>query len=192
MTNQAAQVDIEFTFRNVDSGSAVKEYAVKRLGKVIDGLSGLKSASIEITREQARPPGQRLIVEVTLVANGTLLRVEENGPDSLTAIDRVRDPLDRRVRAWKGRAYSIRRRRATSHKQAIETEATRGATEPEPEDIVRFKTHVTKPMFPEDAVEQMGLLGHDFFYFLNAETSRHNVVYRRKAGGYGLIEPAID
>jgi putative sigma-54 modulation protein len=55
---------------------------------------------------------------------------------------------------------------------------------------VRVKGHETKPMNPEDAVEQMELLGHDFFFFLNEETRQHNVVYRRKAGGYGLIEPA--
>ncbi len=57
--------------------------------------------------------------------------------------------------------------------------------------IVRMKSHEIKPMFPEDAVAQMELLSHDFFFFLNAETAQHNVVYRRKAGGYGLIEPAI-
>ena len=57
--------------------------------------------------------------------------------------------------------------------------------------IVRMKSHEIKPMFPEDAVEQMELLSHDFFFFLNAETGQHNVVYRRKAGGYGLIEPAM-
>jgi putative sigma-54 modulation protein len=71
------------------------------------------------------------------------------------------------------------------------TEATKLPPEDKGDLIVRKKSHEIKPMFVEDAIEQMEMLGHDFFFFLNAETEQYNVVYRRRAGGYGWIVPAF-
>ena len=183
MSTDPAEVDIEFTFRHVDSAAAVKEYALKRLGKTIRSLPNLRTASVEITFENTRPVEDRNVVQVTLAVKRTVLRVEDAGPDVRTAIDSVHDRLERRVRDWKGRVYFTRRQKAASHKQTVQMEATRLPPEDKTGLIERVKSYETKPMFPEDAVEQMELLGHDFFLFLNGESGRHNVVYRRKAGG---------
>lgn len=184
-----APVEVEVTLRHIESEEGVKEYAVDRLGKVIYSLPNLRSASVEVSYENTKAAEHRYVVEVTLEANGSLLRVEDRGPGPLPTIDRVHDLLERRIRDWKGHVYFEKRQEGAAYKEAVEMER---ASQP-PEDktglIVRMKSHELKPMFPEDAVEQMELLGHDFYFFLNAETGQHNVVYRRKAGGYGLIEP---
>lgn len=98
----------------------------------------------------------------------------------MSAIDSVHDVLARRIRDRKERLYQAKRQRAA-----------RTLPDDTPDLVIRVKSHETKPLFTEDAIEQMDLLGHDFFFFLNTETGQHNVVYRRKREGYGLIQPAI-
>ena len=119
------------------------------------------------------------------------MRAEDSGESADAAIDRVHDVLARRIRDWRGRTYETRRQQAASHKIELEREGTRSLPDDRSDLVVRVKSHETKPLFVEDAVEHMNLLGHNFF-FLDAESGQHNVVYRRKAGGYGLIQPAIE
>ena len=193
MSNASTSVvEIEFTFRNVGGAAALKDYALRRLGGVVHSLPNLRSASVKVTFEQARPSEWRYVVEVTVAAKRALLRVEEHGRDPRTTIDLVHDPLKRRIRDWKGKVYFGNRREHAALKQALELEATRPVAEDNTGQIVRLKSHAAKPMIAEEAIEQMELLGHDFFLFLNSETEQHNVVYRRRAGDYGVIEPAVD
>jgi len=191
MANKATPVGIEVTFRHIEGTELVKDYILRRLNKVVRSLPNLRSASVEVTFEHTRPIEQRYVVQVTLAANGTALRVEDRGPEANSTVDSVHDLLERRIADWKGKVYFERRHQAAAYQEKVILEA--GALPPEDRTglIVRVKSHETKPMSPEDAVEQMELLGHDFFFFLNADTGQHNVVYRRKAGGYGVIEPAI-
>ncbi len=191
MAIEASPVEIKVTLRKVENSPEIKEYALKKLTKVIDGIPNLKSASVEIGYEQASPIPQRYIIQVTLSINATILRAEYRAPDVRSAIDEIHDILGRRIRDWKGRVYYSRRREAAKDKSKLEEQILHANTQTAPNQIVRIKRHETKPMFPEDAVEQMELLGHDFYYFLNAESGEHNVVYRRKAGGYGLIVPEL-
>lgn len=187
---QETPVGIDVTLRNLERERVSKDYVLDKLEGVIRSLPNLRAASVEMTFEHTRPEVQRYIVQVTLAANGTLVRVEDRGPDPYTTVDSVRDLLERRIRDWKERVYFTKRREQAAYRAAVEEEATRPRPEEPVGRIVRVKSHEIKPMFPEDAVEQMELLGHDFFFFFNAETGQYNVVYRRKAGGYGLIEPA--
>ena len=198
MTNEA--IAIEVTFRNVGTTPRIREYALDRLDKVIRSLPNLTAASVEIRFDRNAPEETGFVVQVTLAAKGTLLRAEDRGVNATAAIDRVHDLLARRVRDWKGRRHASRRRGAARRKGALEMQAAAGgdvepemAEEPEEADgIVRMKIHETKPLFVEDALERMNLVGHDFYFFLNAETERHCVVYRRRAGGYGLIQPNVE
>lgn len=191
MTVNTTPVGIDVTFRHVEGTEMVREYVLKRLSKTIHSLPNLRAASVEITYEQTKPVEGRYVVQVTLSADGTSLRAEERGRDPNTTVDLVHELLERRIRDWKGRVYFERRRQASAYKDATDMEATALPPTDKTGQILRMKSHETKPMFPEDAVEQMELLGHDFFFFLNADTGKHNVLYRRRAGGYGLIEPAI-
>lgn len=193
MAIQQRPVDIDFTIRHLEGEETVKEYALKRLSKPIYSLPNLRSASVEIDFENTRPADQRYKVQVTIALNGSLLRAEHWGRYANLTIDRVHDLLERRIRSWKGKVYFERRRQAAAYgeKEIAQREAARLLSEDKTSLIVRRKSHEMKPLFPEDAIEQMEMLGHDFFFFRNAGTDQYNVVYRRKAGGYGLIEPAI-
>jgi len=183
--------EIKVTFRHTDSEPAVTAYVLKRLSKDIYLVPNLMSASVEVTFEHTRPVEQRCVVQITLMAGGTMLRVEDRGPSANAAIDTARNVMERRIRDWKERVYYQRRQDAADLKEEQLMEATQLPPKDKSDLIVRRKSHETKPMFPEDAAEQMELLGHGFYFFLNAETGQHNVIYRRKAGGYGLIVPAI-
>lgn len=197
VTNETNAIEIDVTFRNLSGTPQMREYALKRLDKVIRSLPNLTVASVEIRFDRNAPEDTDIVVQVTLAAKGTLLRAEDRGVNATAATDRVHDLLARRVRDWKGRRHASRRRSAARHKGALEDQVAAGGdvetVDPEEADlIVRMKIHDTKPLFVEDAIEQMNLVGHDFYFFLNAETERHCVVYRRKAGGYGLIQPNVE
>lgn len=135
------------------------------------------------------------IVEITVpLKNGAHIRVEEESFDMLQSIDKAVDKLDRQVRKHK---TAIKKR--YQNNESIRFEEIPDDVDPTLEDeqdnhgkIHRTKNFPVKPMDPEEAVMQMKLLGHDFFVFLNALSDEVNVVYARKAGGYGLIEPTID
>lgn len=184
-------VDIEVTLRHVEPVAAVKEQVLKKLGRAIRSMPNVRTASVEITFEHARPAAERYVLQITLTANGALLRVEDRGPQIFSILNNVHDLLERRIRDWKGRVYFQKRREASAYRETVQAEAARRQPEDQPSLIVRKKSHDIKPMFPEDAIEHMELLDHSFFFFFNAESSQYNVIYRRKAGGYGLIEPVM-
>jgi putative sigma-54 modulation protein len=173
----------------MEPNEGIKEYISDKLDETIRSLPHLRWASVEITHEETRSAEQRYVVEVTIAANGAYLRAEERGPDPRSTIDLVHDLLQRRVRDWRGHVYYEKRQEGAAYKDAVATDRASLLPDDKTGLIVRVKGHDVKPMFPEDAVEQMELLGHDFYFFQNAETERYNVIYRRRAGGYGLIEP---
>jgi putative sigma-54 modulation protein len=191
MSTRTTRPDIKIILRHIDPPESAREYALAKLGDPIYSVPGLRYASIEITYEATAAQEQRYVVQVTLAANGNTIRVEERGPDVRAATNLTHDVLERRFRDWKGLVYYERRREGTAQKEAELTEAAKLPPEDKRDLIVRKKSHETKPMFVEDAIEQMEMLGHDFFFFLNAENEQYNVVYRRKAGGYGWIIPAF-
>jgi putative sigma-54 modulation protein len=129
----------------------------------------------------------RQIVEVTIPINGSLLRAEEETYDMYESIDRVVDKLNKQIQKYKTRLQ----RRYKGH-DTIRFEYIPNIKEDEEEiKIVRTKRFPVKPMAAEEAVLQMELIGHSFFVFTNANTSEVNVVYKRKDGNYGLIEPTV-
>lgn len=127
-------------------------------------------------------------VEITIpLKNGAIIRVEEQSFEMLTSVDRAVEKLDRQVRKHK----TALRKRYQTHDSIRFEEIPEIEEEKEEIQIMRTKNFPIKPMSPEEAIMQMELIGHDFFVFLNAETDEVNVVYKRKHGGYGLIEPIL-
>jgi len=139
------------------------------------------------------------IVEITVDANGTLIRSEERSDELLTSFDRALDRVERQLRKYQEKLQSKgvqtpRKMPAPSIPAVADEPTAESAGSPaEQRDIriVRTKSHALKPMSPEEAALQMELLGHNFFVFFNGESEQVNVVYRREDGDYGLIEPAI-
>jgi ribosome hibernation promoting factor len=125
------------------------------------------------------------VVEVTIFSSGPVIRAKESAPDMYQAIDLVSTKLERQARRVKKKIIDRHHHAKNPFKEpplSLEEE------EGEPM-IVKTKSFPLKPMTPEEAALQMDLVGHDFFVFINAETEETNVVYRRKDGNYGLIEP---
>ncbi len=168
--------------RNIDVTNALKEYVEKRVGKLDRFLDGLDEAVVVMVVE-----GDSHKVEVTIPINGMILRGEEATGDMYASIDLVVEKLEKQIEKYKGKL--IRRRGAAESKASIAGSGPARAGEDGGPRVVKTKRFAIKPMPVEEAVLQMNLLGHSFFVFSNAETEQVNVVYKRKDGNYGLIEP---
>lgn len=165
--------------KNVDVTDALRDYVLRKLKKLdryFDG-AGEGQVTLSVERDQHR-------VEVTITVNGLLLRGEELSSDMYASVDLVVDKLERQVDRYRTK---ISRRVRTASMAAPLT-----VTEEEADDapkVVRNKRFPMKPMNVEEAIMQMNLLGHDFYVFSNSDTELVNVVYRRRDGNFGLIEP---
>ena len=137
---------------------------------------------------------ERQKIEVTIPVKGSIIRSEQTSSDMYVSIDLVEEIIERQLRKYKNKLVA----RSQGHPTSFSTpsnfkkeffESEEDAPEDDEIRIVRTKKFGIKPMYPEDACIQMELLGHSFFVFSNAETDEVNVVYKRKDGSFGLIEP---
>ncbi len=166
--------------KNMEVTAALKEYVEKRLGKLDKYLDNLGEAQVTLAVER-----ETHRIEVTIPINGMILRGEESTGDMYASIDQVVEKLEKQIEKYKGRLLRRSGRQVSEDRNAA---ADTDNNEPE---VVRTKKFAFKPMAVEEAVLQMNLLGHNFFVFSNAETEQVNVVYKRKKGNYGLIEPTF-
>jgi len=173
------------TKNNVEVSETLEAYVEKKIGKLSRYLPTISEGKVEISREGAKLPEQRFIVQVTLDSKGVLIRAQEKSKDIRTAIDKVADVLSKRIERYKGKLYDKGRGISFARQgAAIEAEEI-GA----PKRVVKSKRFLVKPMPVDEAINQMELLGHDFFLFIDADTEKLNLLYRRENGDYGLIEP---
>ena len=135
-------------------------------------------------RQVAKSAKDRQVAQLTVRSKGTFLRAEERTADMFASIDAIVDKMYRQIVRYKGKRYG--RGRGPGEIPPVEE-----FEEEVPPRIVRTKRFQVAPMDEEEAVEQMELLGHDFFVFFNVDTNEVNVIYRRKDGNYGLIEPEL-
>ena len=189
-------MDIQITGKNLDVLPKVSDYITKKLGKVDRLLDKIIAFEVVVAEEKTKSPEQRFVVQVTVNNKGTLLRAEERGPDARTTIDKVTETLSRQVEHYKGRLpYANKRKSASIRTSTVEAVTAVGSekdvadgSDEEPK-IVKKKRFDVKPMSMQDAIQQMELLGHDFFLYNDSDdNNRFNLVYRRKDGNYGLIE----
>jgi len=165
--------------KNIELTGALKDYVeekVGRIGKYFDDASIDAQVSLGVEKERHQ-------VEVTAFVDGLILRGEEETGDMYASIDGVVEKIERQIRKYKTR---INRQLRERNDFALDTQEQEEDQEGK---IVKVKRFAVKPMSVEEAVMQMNLLGHDFFVFLNSETEEMNVVYKRKDGNYGLIDP---
>jgi putative sigma-54 modulation protein len=173
-------VQLRVKGRGVEVTDALRSYAEKRLGRL---ERQLPDPQIELQLSAENNPSIRdsHVAEATVRTKGPVLRARESSHDMRASIDQLVDKLERQVTRY--REKRGRRRRAS--RQAPD-EGIPMSEEPQ---IVRTKQFAVKPMTAEEAVLQLELVGHDFFVFRNADSDEVNIVYRRREGGYGLIEP---
>ncbi|HEX7021745.1 MAG TPA: ribosome-associated translation inhibitor RaiA [Trueperaceae bacterium] len=180
----------KMTGRNVELTEAMRTYAedkLEKLSRFSDHIVDVRVVMSTTAGSGANPPAK---VEVQVNLPNGMIRAEEGGQDTYSAIDVVVDKLERQLKRYKGRLTA--RRSGQPGSQDTATATTEPAEEPEEQapSIVRIKRHVLRPMSAEDAAMQMEDLGHNFFMFRNADTGEINVLYLRQDGNYGLIEPA--
>ena len=154
---------------------------------------------MELIGHASHAAGESHVAEVTLVSRGTVVRSTSPGSTPLAALDAVLDKLERQMVRSKERPRRVRERSLDEVDEVLGRVAASAQPESVSADdgsrarsIVKTKRFDLTPMFEEDAIAQMDELGHAFFVFLNAETNRVGVVYRRRDGKYGLIDPEVE
>jgi putative sigma-54 modulation protein len=167
-----------------DRTREIAEERVEHAGRIFDDGGNV---DVEFTdRQNPRQADARFRVEITSMAGGHIVRIEAEAPDERAALDAAADRYERQLRRLKERL--IQRNRGGN--KGLNQSPERSDVEPDRgERIVRTKRFEMKPMTAEEAALQMEMLGHEFFFFLNGESGDHCVVYNRRDGNVGLIEP---
>ncbi|MBF0538122.1 MAG: ribosome-associated translation inhibitor RaiA [Nitrospirae bacterium] len=166
--------------RNIEITNAIRDYAQVKIKKFERLLTPDSEASVTLSVEKLTHRA-----EVLIRANGMLIQAESITGEMYSSIDEVIEKLERQIKKHKEKLSS---KRKVSTKESSLTELTRPAGEPG--NIIKRKSFDMKPMPPEEAAMQMDLIDKDFYVFTNPQTGDINVIYRRKDGDYGLIEPA--
>ena len=179
--------------KNFDVHPEDRRYAEQKMRRLERILDDRTDALVEFSLERHRSFEDSHIVEATLVVDGKPLRGVSHGATHRAALDTLVDKLERRSVALKEKPRQrARPTRGTAPAQGAPVEFTPPESgEETPPAIVKIKRFAIEPMFEEDAVARMDELGHQFFIFVNAENERLCVVYRRRDGDYGVIEPVI-
>lgn len=168
--------------KNIDVTDGLKSAIYEKIGKLEKYFTPDTEVHVTLSVEKERQK-----IEVTIPMKGNIVRAEQVSEDMYVSIDLVEEIIERQLNKYKNKILEQKQAAVNFNKSFVEEEI-----EEEEEDeikIIRTKRFAVKPMDPEEACVQMELLGHSFFVFRNAITDEVNVVYKRKANTYGLIEP---
>ncbi len=181
--------------KNIKLDDEIRSYAEKKIkNKIIRILDKVIKMELKLTFEKNPRINLNNLAEVTVFTTGSVIRATDSGADVFEAVDKVNSKLERLIKKYKEKLVD-RGRKGSSRKGPGNMDWTGGNSKSIDEkirkSIVKTKTFTLKPLSPEEAVLQMEMLGHDFFVFINSETERTAVMYRRKDKNYGLIEPSI-
>ena len=175
--------------KNLDVPDAVRQYAERKMRRLERFLDDRTEAILEISVEHHRSADDSRIAEVTLVIDGQALRGRADAITYEAAIDEVVDKVERRAVDYREKPRV--RARAPEEKGILSRIADGTSDGDRERRVVKTKRFAIQPMFEEDAIIEMESLGHAFFVFVNAESERVNVLYRRRDGDFGLIEPVV-
>lgn len=175
--------------KELELNSDIKEYVDKKAERLYRFLEKIDETRVDLAyAKTAREANNRYVAQITLRGRGFILRAEERADEIKPAIDLVMDKIERQIERYKGKKYRSRAG-AVSAAELLAKEVEVEETQPL---IARRKKFTLVPMDELEAVEQMNLLGHeDFFVFYNINTDSINVLYKRRDGSYGIIEPEL-
>jgi putative sigma-54 modulation protein len=185
--------ELDIQAHNIEVTDQINNYIKKKANKLGRFLPAIEETRVELSFEKsARSASDRHIAQITVRGKNLLLRSEERADDIFAAFDTALDKMQRQIDRYKGKKY---RGRGDGRSAAEVAPALAVEAEVEPIEevvIVRRKKFALPPMNEAEAIEQMKLLGHDnFFIFFDADANRIKVLYRRRDGTYGLIEPEV-
>ena len=167
------------TGRNIDITEGLKSAVEEKLGKLDRFFAPETEVNVTLSVEKERQK-----IEVTIPVKGNIIRSEQVSSDMYVSIDLVEEVIERQLKKYKNKIVDKQQNAAAFAQEFVEKDYDDDEVK-----IIRTKRFGIKPMDPEEACVQMELLGHDFYVFCNAESDEVNVVYRRKNGTFGLIEP---
>ena len=168
--------------KNIDVTEGLKNAVEDKLGKLERYFTSDTEIIVTLSVEKERQK-----IEVTIPVKGNIIRSEQVSSDMYVSIDLVEEIIERQLRKYKNKIID-KKQSSGFQPEFVEKDFEEDGNEIK---IIRTKKFGFKPMYPEDACVQMELLGHSFFVFVNAETEQVNVVYKRKANTYGMIEPEV-
>jgi len=188
-------MDVQIKAHNLKLNDEIRAYIESRSSKLDRINERITEAKFEVRDEPAHRDGQRYVVQFTIATKQAILRAEERHADLRSAIDSVIDKMSRQIRRFHDRRIHRNRRDAVNLGVLAADNAPEMAPA-EPDDlaevgVIRTKRFQIQPMDTAEAIEQIELLGHDFFVFYNADTSHLNILYRRKDEQYGIIVPEL-
>jgi len=188
-------LEVELYGRNLEITDRIQDYVDKKVSRLDRYLPGIEEARVDVAYvKSARSAADRQVAQITIRGRGFILRSEERADDIFTALDTALDKMQRRIERYKGKRYRGRGDGKSASEvvpQVIEETVEEEGVET-PNIIARRKKFLMVPMDEQEAIEQMSLLGHEnFFIFYNINTKAVNVLYRRRDGTFGLIEPEI-
>jgi putative sigma-54 modulation protein len=184
-------MQVTITAKNLELGDSLRDYVESKSQRLDRFLADIDEARIELDNQSTRSPEDSQVAQITLYSKGTVLRAEERSADMRSAIDTALDKMVRQLRRYKGKHWRSRNRRQGNEAPVEEFEDLDEVETETIDHIVRVKRFGTRPMDVDEAIEQMELLGHDFFIFYNMSEGNFNVIYRRYDGGYGLLIPEL-
>ena len=176
--------------RNLELTERLRTYVERKVTRFERYLPNLDNIRVDLSESNARDVSRRMVAQITIYVPKAILRAEERSADIFAAVDTVMDKMYRRVERYKGRRKMGRRGLALT--EASEVESTEIDTAVDLEEapyIVRVKEFEVSSVTPEDAIEQMELLDHHFYLYLDAKDGRLSVIYRREDGNYGILKP---
>jgi putative sigma-54 modulation protein len=184
-----AGMDLQVKAHGAAVNGELAAYIDRRLGRLDRYIDRVTDAKLELRDERHRTGGVRHIAQLTIATSFALLRAEEEAADTHAAVDAVALKMERQIVRYRSKWKSRRHGHHAPAPELPEAEIE-GADDQQAEStILRTKTFSSKPMDADEAIEQMELLGHAFFAFIEARTGAVNVVYKRRNGGYGLLQP---
>jgi len=178
--------------KNMELTDRISGYINKKITKLDRFLTDIEETRVDLAfQKSARNPSDRQVAQITIRGRGYILRTEERSDDIFTAVDLALDKMQRKIERFKGKRSRGRGDGTPAAEVAPEAPAVVEEVEESPT-IARHKTFNLVPMDEMEAIEQMSRLGHEnFFVFYNANSNSINVLYRRRDGTYGLIEPTL-
>ncbi len=180
---------------NIAVTEAIHDYVEQKLEKAVKHFNGLTTkVDVHLSVERNARIADRHKAEVTVYANGTVIRAQEGSENLYASIDLVSDKIARQLRKYKERHVDQHARAGVKTSDFVAdapvAENLIGDRAPElPSEVVRMKYFAMPPMSIDEALHQLQLVDHDFYMFRNKDTNEINVIYQRNHGGFGVIQP---
>lgn len=190
-------MEISINSHNVELTQRLRDHVEKKTARLDRYMPNLAEVHVDLSMQNTRSAVERQAAQITIRDDrGTILRAEERDSDMFAAVDAVVDKLYRQIKRYRGKRIKGRRAgSSTVEEMALGEPLPAEIEEVEIEtesSIVRRKSFPLRSMSPEEAIEQMELLGHSFFVFFDVDQEMVNVVYKRHDGNYGLLQPEFD